>query len=424
MTPTPPTSSPSPRQSAPEWYRARFADLLARWTLEHANLREALGWLAQTGRFDTALELAAASVFFWYYHGPVAEGRAWLERLLAAGDQRPTVTRAKALEWSANLAGKQGDVDRAVAFAAAAVPVARDSGDDRMLAFALCTLGRFLRQQGHSTETRPLFIEALAHFRRVGPEEFAAVPLSSLGLLAADEGDGDAARALCTEALQLRLRAGNEAGAAIVRHSLADLARIRGDRCEATALYRENLNIFQTLGDMASAADSVAGIVLTAGSGAEIGDSVRVLSATAAVRDVLGATIHASLREAHDALLATARDVLGERSFAVAWESGQGMPLIEAITEADRLAATDAILEGRTSPAPLAPRTSDAMSGLTPRELEVLRLIAAGKTDVQIAETLFVSRRTAEWHARNVIGKLAAANRTEAAALAAHLGLG
>jgi len=125
------------RRSAPEWYRAQFADLLARWTLEHANLREALGWLEQTRQFDTALDLAAASLFFWYYHGPISEGRAWLARLLTSGDQRPSASRAKALEWSANLAGKQGDIDRAVDFAAEAVPVARASGDERILAFAL-----------------------------------------------------------------------------------------------------------------------------------------------------------------------------------------------------------------------------------------------------------------------------------------------
>ena len=62
---------------------------------------------------------------------------------------------------------------------------------------------------------------------------------------------------------------------------------------------------------------------------------------------------------------------------------------------------------------------SPAPHGLSPRELEVLRLIAAGRTDRQIADALYISRRTAEWHARNVLGKLGAANRAEAAALAA-----
>jgi DNA-binding NarL/FixJ family response regulator len=60
---------------------------------------------------------------------------------------------------------------------------------------------------------------------------------------------------------------------------------------------------------------------------------------------------------------------------------------------------------------------------LSPRELEVLRLVACGKTDRQVAEALYISHRTAEWHVRNVLGKLGAANRAEAAALATRDGL-
>ena len=62
--------------------------------------------------------------------------------------------------------------------------------------------------------------------------------------------------------------------------------------------------------------------------------------------------------------------------------------------------------------------SSTTPHGLSMRELEVLRLIADGKTDRQIAETLSISPRTAEWHVRNVLGKLGAANRAEAAVLA------
>jgi DNA-binding CsgD family transcriptional regulator len=62
-------------------------------------------------------------------------------------------------------------------------------------------------------------------------------------------------------------------------------------------------------------------------------------------------------------------------------------------------------------------------AGLTPRELEVLRLVAAGRSNGQIAETLFISRKTASVHVSNILGKLGVHSRTEAAAEAHRLGL-
>jgi len=63
------------------------------------------------------------------------------------------------------------------------------------------------------------------------------------------------------------------------------------------------------------------------------------------------------------------------------------------------------------------------IGGLTPRELEVLRLVAAGRSNQQIADTLFISRKTASVHVSNILGKLGVHTRVEAAATAHRLGL-
>ena len=60
---------------------------------------------------------------------------------------------------------------------------------------------------------------------------------------------------------------------------------------------------------------------------------------------------------------------------------------------------------------------------LTGRELEVLRLLAAGKSNQRIAHDLFVALDTVKKHVTHVLGKLGAANRTEAVARARDLGL-
>jgi LuxR family maltose regulon positive regulatory protein len=79
------------------------------------------------------------------------------------------------------------------------------------------------------------------------------------------------------------------------------------------------------------------------------------------------------------------------------------------------------------------PGTTPARSGsvivpglveaLSERELEVLRLLAAGKANSQIAEELYVTLHTVKKHITHIVGKLGAANRTEAAARARELGL-
>ena len=61
--------------------------------------------------------------------------------------------------------------------------------------------------------------------------------------------------------------------------------------------------------------------------------------------------------------------------------------------------------------------------GLTEREREVLGLVALGRTNRQIGETLFISGNTAGVHVSNILGKLGVSNRAEAAGIAVRLGL-
>jgi DNA-binding CsgD family transcriptional regulator len=68
-------------------------------------------------------------------------------------------------------------------------------------------------------------------------------------------------------------------------------------------------------------------------------------------------------------------------------------------------------------------RSADRL-GLTPREAEVLGLVAAGRTNRQIGEQLYVSEKTASVHVSNILRKLGVTTRVEAAAVAQRLGLG
>lgn len=62
------------------------------------------------------------------------------------------------------------------------------------------------------------------------------------------------------------------------------------------------------------------------------------------------------------------------------------------------------------------------MAGLTKRELEVLRLVARGRTNAQIARELEISERTVAFHVENLLAKLVASNRAQAVAEAIRRG--
>jgi predicted ATPase len=65
----------------------------ARLTVEHANVRAALGWLLERGKAETALAMATGVRRFWEFRYHYAEGISWLERALAAAGPTPTRVR-------------------------------------------------------------------------------------------------------------------------------------------------------------------------------------------------------------------------------------------------------------------------------------------------------------------------------------------
>jgi DNA-binding NarL/FixJ family response regulator len=71
----------------------------------------------------------------------------------------------------------------------------------------------------------------------------------------------------------------------------------------------------------------------------------------------------------------------------------------------------------------LVARVASPPRALTPRELEVLRLVAQGRANKEIAAALAITERTVKYHLSGAMARLGAANRTEAVALAAQRGL-
>jgi DNA-binding NarL/FixJ family response regulator len=105
-------------------------------------------------------------------------------------------------------------------------------------------------------------------------------------------------------------------------------------------------------------------------------------------------------------------------------------PLEEAVRLAETLGATPLLEEARALARharvrlePAAAEPADDPFGLTEREREVLALVAEGRSNPEIAKTLFMSPKTASVHVSNIMGKLRVTNRGEATAFAHRHGL-
>jgi DNA-binding NarL/FixJ family response regulator len=131
---------------------------------------------------------------------------------------------------------------------------------------------------------------------------------------------------------------------------------------------------------------------------------------------------YALLRSAEADILAGAREQAAaalDEAAGVAGRLGAATLLEEAHALARRARLK---LESGASTDEQGPPEAESL-GLTAREREVLALLAAGRSNPQIAEALFISRKTASVHVSNIISKLDVSNRGEAAALAHRLGL-
>jgi DNA-binding NarL/FixJ family response regulator len=119
---------------------------------------------------------------------------------------------------------------------------------------------------------------------------------------------------------------------------------------------------------------------------------------------------------------AAARAAVGEAAYAAAVAAARALAVAEVLDEA--LAALENT--GATPPVPSSPSTShfDRVFELSPREREVLALVAEGRSNKAIADELFVSPNTVKTHVAALLHKLHADTRVQLATLAARQGLG
>jgi DNA-binding CsgD family transcriptional regulator len=256
--------------------------------------------------------------------------------------------------------------------------------------------------------------EAVALVRQGNDSKWLALNLSVLGLVERAQGALDVAVALLEEADAIWRERESAWGLGVTSLGLATVALEQGNLPQATSYCLASLLVRHAESDHWGVSQC---LVVAAGIARRQGDPVataRFLGAEEALREARGDALSYGLRQIVDDALPAARDSLVETRFRAAWAEGGALPRDDVIAQARvLLAATEG--GGRT-----ARRTGSvpAAYDLTPRELEVLRHLARGESDREIADVLFISHHTVMKHVANILGKMGVASRTAAATLA------
>ncbi|MBX2999995.1 MAG: tetratricopeptide repeat protein [Caldilineaceae bacterium] len=456
---------------------------LGRLNLDHDNLRGALRSALERRDHATALRLAGSLWWFWYLRGYLSEGRRWLEATMAAAgayatpsgqrrresesesDQAMSRWRAKTLAGAGILAYYQGDSSRAGAQCAESLTIFRQLDDKRGIAVALHGLAAVARLGGSYAAARAMYRESLALFQALGDRWFAEYTRFYLGVAFWLEGNWEAAGSVFEECMRgysalgdskgiryahfglghVALGQGNYESArshfdaflattqvigdrlsvARTLYGLGEVAFGQGDLDTAQDLYRQSLAIFHELQDQPLAfwsLDSLAGVAVAQG---DPESGVRLFGASSALRHALGIPQPPFRRAAYERMLAHGRSQLDETKAAQAWAQGQAMSVEQAVQYASTLAASAPHRSSRQQNRQTQATRQDAspLSALTEREVEVLRLVASGMTDAQVAEELVLSVRTINSHLRSIYSKLGVNTRTAAARYAVEHGI-
>lgn len=378
-----------------------WARLLARqaWFVFHLGRPgEARAMLERSLEAARALDALSDQIFALSYLGAVCfylgdwattetQCRAALRLAEAQGDLHG---RAVACNILGQTAYERGDCDVARTWCQEAYAIEQGSGNTWSMTYSLTTLGNVAVSQGRHDEARQLFQQALETRRVLGDVRGVAGTFNRLGETALELGATDDARTYFSEALRLFREIGNTWGIASSLAHLGRLAAAQDRPAAATPLFQEALRLALATGAAPLATSVVGALTALLRRAGETAWADTLAHAPGSASSLL------TIYRRHE-----------PRLLAWRWPGAPHLTVDQAIVSLH-------------APAPpptteLAPASRQALpSGLTPREVEVLRLVAHGLTDAQVAERLVLSPRTVSTHLTSIYGKLQVTSRSAA----------
>lgn len=396
-------------RSHTNWLGPQQFEWMRRLRRDHANLQAALSALADSGMSERGVQMAADLHFYWLAGGLFNTGRDWLRTML--GGQASATSRCRALHSANWLALMQGDADASKELLD---ELARTTEFDPYLgalrdqAAGLCAL-----YLSNLDEASRLLRCAAARFSD-SCDDVRLVETLLLLIVAAALG------ARVDDLARVKVRA-------------TSMVAVRGERWfHSYLLWADALVAWRGEQTPSSIALTVRSLAMKEGSSDRLGlalclESLAWMNATCDRNEVAAAFLGAADRlwepmatstEALDGLHRNraecenrVRKHLSAKAYDQAYADGRVSTLHETLALAQGA-------RGRESGAgndAASVRRQRAVSPLTAREYEVANLVAEGLTNRQIAESLVISRRTAETHVQQILTKLGVDSRTRIA---------
>jgi len=388
----------------------------------HDDVRAALRWLLDHDEGERALRLATALGYFWEVRGYTAEGRRWLEETLERAPAADPHLRARALSWLGFLLIWSADEpDYPTAVLTEALELARAVQDRETIARSLMHLGVLDHLIEKWDQSRRELDEAMTYWRDLGNTWGIASTLLYRGGIELRQEHYQEATRLLEESLA-RFRAMNDESALLwVLFSLAYTAGEQGNLSEAVTYLRELLRLSTETQNRRHLYLCGLGVLYRlrdqAGTPWVPDQLARLVGAMHQLREMMGIGWGKIVSSAIPFLPMASevlRTRLGQEAFDAARARGRSLsfPQIAALIGdvLDAAAQRDASEKAAHA---------DRSAILSPREQDVLQLVAEGMTNKEIARRLILSEYTIKSHVTSLFNKLGVDSRAAAVAIAA-----
>jgi DNA-binding NarL/FixJ family response regulator len=380
-----------------------------RAVVELGNIRAILSW-AVVHDPVRAVRLTSALYDLWSCHTGATEGRLWMDRALAPAPNLPASLRALMLWASGGFARDLRDLAMASVYLTEAMTLAQAIDDTRLLTYCAGLLAETLRDRG--LMDRALVVQEVEWRTAeiLGEPLALAIACLNRGHASMVEDNMPRAQELFEETINLHRQSGSRLGVAIAQSFLSEAMLDNGNIAGAAEQVREAIHGFAGVSAWVQMSSDL--IRLSAMATKYVPEtSVRLLAAVTSIFDASGIIPRPDDVSRIDRTTTETRSALGEAAFDTAWESGSNLALDEVLSVVDDVVFALA--------QPIAPPSH----GLSPREVQVLQLVAAGKSNHAIADDLSISERTVENHVFHILTKLDVNSRTAAAAWAIRHGV-